>query len=223
MPCPLAVRRQRRDAHLALSGVPSAWSRKCPHICAGHPRTPIAARRSMPRRPFHREQKFPGGYRRRENRQLRHHARRCRERSAAGSHLCGKAPRPPRAQYFLERRVIFPTVPGAFGACDLIVRSGNTAYLSILNLAGRACVSRSIATATRTSLTRSFFFTLRPPATRCPKFFAGVDTFVLTIFNRSRSSRMPRWFDRQSGARRTRRIFALFARPARKRARLNRA
>ena len=35
----------------------------------------------------------------------------------------------PRAQYFLERRVIFPTVPGAFGTCDLIVRSGNTAYL----------------------------------------------------------------------------------------------
>ena len=35
----------------------------------------------------------------------------------------------PGAEYFLERRVVFPTIPGAFGTCDLIVRIGSAIHV----------------------------------------------------------------------------------------------
>jgi hypothetical protein len=35
----------------------------------------------------------------------------------------------PGAEYFLEHRVEFPGIPGAFGTCDLLVRIGDTIYL----------------------------------------------------------------------------------------------
>ena len=35
----------------------------------------------------------------------------------------------PGAEYFLERRVFFPTIPGAFGTCDLIVRIGSAVHV----------------------------------------------------------------------------------------------
>jgi hypothetical protein len=35
----------------------------------------------------------------------------------------------PGAEYYLERRVTFPTIPGAFGTVDLIIRIGATLYI----------------------------------------------------------------------------------------------
>src|SRR5262249_23744690 len=35
----------------------------------------------------------------------------------------------PRAEFYLEQRVAFPTIPGAFGTADLIIRNGNALRL----------------------------------------------------------------------------------------------
>ena len=57
----------------------------------------------------------------------------------------------PGAEYYLEHRVVFPAVAGAFGTADLIVRIGNTmSTLSTSNSAPACAFSRSTRTATRT-------------------------------------------------------------------------
>ena len=87
----------------------------------------------------------------------------------------------PRAQYFLERRVIFPTVPGAFGTCDLIVRSGNTAYLVDFKFGVGVRVLALYPDRDEDVVNAQLLFYAAAARHSMPKFFAGVDTFVLTI------------------------------------------
>ena len=72
----------------------------------------------------------------------------------------------PGAEFFLEQRVEFPTIAGAFGTCDLIVRIGSTVHVSISNLAAACASSRFTLTATRMSSTRNCCSTPPPRATR---------------------------------------------------------
>ena len=87
----------------------------------------------------------------------------------------------PGAEFFLEQRVDFPTIAGAFGTCDLIVRIGSTVHVVDFKFGAACACSRSIPMATRTSSTRSCCSTPRLRATRFREFFAGVENIVLTI------------------------------------------
>ena len=101
----------------------------------------------------------------------------------------------PGAEFFLEQRVVFPTVADAFGTADLIVRIGNTIHVIDFKFGAACASSRSFPTATRISLTRSCCFTPRPRATRLPEFFAGVDNYRPDDPAAGcRSSPTPRWY-----------------------------
>ena len=50
----------------------------------------------------------------------------------------------PGAEYYLEQRVIFPTIPGAFGTVDLIVRIGATIHVDRLQVWRRRARSRAL-------------------------------------------------------------------------------
>ena len=88
----------------------------------------------------------------------------------------------PGLSIYLEHRVVFPTIAGAFGTVDLIVRIGNTITSSTSSSAPACASSRFIPRRRRRmSSTRSSCSMPRPRATRLPEFFAGVENIVLTI------------------------------------------
>ena len=67
--------------------------------------------------------------RRQDVQRLHDHARRRRERFAAGLAYVEPLLDAPGAEFYLEQRVVFPTIAGAFGTADLIVRIGNTIHV----------------------------------------------------------------------------------------------
>jgi hypothetical protein len=71
----------------------------------------------------------------------------------------------PGAEFYLERRVLFPTVAGAFGTVDLLIRIGSTVHVIDFKF-GTGCAStRFIQTATKMCSTRSLCSTPWPRAT----------------------------------------------------------
>ena len=178
--CPLAVRRQRRDARSFAVRRPSAWSRKCPHICASHPPTRIVARRSMRLRLFSSRTSVPCGDRRQEDRQLRHHARRCRERPAAGSHLCRTLLDRPGAEFFLERRVSFPPSPAPWDARPDF-RIGSTVHVIDFKFGTGVRVRALYLDGDEDVINAQLLFYGAAARHSLPEFFAGVDNIILTI------------------------------------------
>jgi hypothetical protein len=87
----------------------------------------------------------------------------------------------PGAEYFLERCVVFPTVPGAFGTCDLIVRSGNTAHLVDFKFGAGVRVLALYPDGDEDVVNAQLLFYAAAARHSVPEFFASVDTFVLTI------------------------------------------
>ena len=162
---------------------PSAWSRKCPHICASHPRTPIAARRSMPRWPFSSRTKVPlAGI---VGEKIDSYVITLDDVENALRPVLAyveSAPRPPR-------RRIFPRTPRYLSHRPRRLRDVRPDRphrqhrpRNRFQIWRRACAfSRSIPTATRTSSTHSFFSTPRLRATRCPSFSPASTPIVLTI------------------------------------------
>jgi hypothetical protein len=72
----------------------------------------------------------------------------------------------PGAEFYFERRVAFPTIPGAFGTTDLLVRIG-APFTWLTSSSEPACVcSRFILPAMMTSSTRRLCSTPRPGAIR---------------------------------------------------------
>jgi hypothetical protein len=87
----------------------------------------------------------------------------------------------PGAEYFLEHRVVFPTVLGAFGTCDLIVRSGNTAHLVDFKFGAGVRVLALYPDGDEDVVNAQLLFYAAAARHSMPEFFASVDTFVLTI------------------------------------------
>ena len=129
-----------------------------------------------------RERMFPSRTRRRDDRRLRHHARRCRERPAAGSRLCRRAPRPrPAPNIYLEQRVFFPTIPGAFGTCDLLVRIGSAVHVIDFKFGTGVRVLALYPVGAEDIVNAQLMFYGAAVRHSMPEFFAGVDHIVLTI------------------------------------------
>jgi hypothetical protein len=61
----------------------------------------------------------------------------------------------PGAEFYLDLRVTFPTIAGAFGTLDLLVRIGSTVHVIDFRPAPACAFSRFIPTATMMSLTRN--------------------------------------------------------------------
>jgi hypothetical protein len=90
----------------------------------------------------------------------------------------------PGAEFYLERRVTFPTVAGAFGTVDLLVRIGRTVYAIDFKF-GSGVLVRALAPAdddpAADIINSQLMFYAAAARHSLPKFFAGVDEIKLTI------------------------------------------
>ena len=166
----LAVRRQRRAARPALPGVRrprregARASAQAFRLCRARHRAPCGDG------PSHRARALPRQPRRRDDRRLRDHARRRRERAAAGcSPMSMTLLDAPGAEYYLEHRIVFPDHCRAPSARPTSSSASAPPCMSSTSSSAPACASwRCTLTATRTSSTRSCCFTPRRRGTRLP-------------------------------------------------------
>jgi hypothetical protein len=87
----------------------------------------------------------------------------------------------PGAEYYLEHRVIFPTIPGAFGTRDLIVRIGSAVHIIDFKFGTGVRVLALYAVGAEDVVNAQLMFYGAAARHSMPKFFAGVDNIVLTI------------------------------------------
>jgi hypothetical protein len=87
----------------------------------------------------------------------------------------------PGAEYFLEQRVVFPTIAGAFGTCDLLVRIGGTVRLIDFKFGSGVLVRALTPDADEDVLNSQLMFYAAAARYSLPKFFAGADAIALTI------------------------------------------
>jgi hypothetical protein len=93
----------------------------------------------------------------------------------------------PGAEFYLEHRVVFPTIPGAFGTLDLIVRIGSTIHIIDFKFGSGVRVlalSPADDDPTVDVLNAQLMFYIAAARHTHPEFFAGVDNIVLTILQR---------------------------------------
>jgi len=90
----------------------------------------------------------------------------------------------PGAEFYLEQRVAFPTIPGAFGTDDLIVRIGDTIRVIDFKF-GRAvrvlALSPAAADPAVDVINGQLLFYGAGARHSLPEFFAGVKDIILTI------------------------------------------
>jgi hypothetical protein len=87
----------------------------------------------------------------------------------------------PGAEFYLEQRVAFPTIPGAFGTVDLIIRIGGTLYVVDLKFGQGVRVLALYPDGDEDVLNAQLLFYAAAARHSFPDFFAGVDEIVLTI------------------------------------------
>jgi hypothetical protein len=87
----------------------------------------------------------------------------------------------PGAEFYLERRVVFPTIPGAFGTCDLIVRIGSTVYVIDLKFGSGVRVLALYPDGDDDVLNAQLMFYAVAARSSLPNFFAGVENIALVI------------------------------------------
>jgi hypothetical protein len=87
----------------------------------------------------------------------------------------------PDAEYSLEQRVAFPTIEGAFGTCDLIVRVGSTIYVVDFKFGAGVRVLALYPDGDEDIINGQLLFYAAAARYSLPKFFAGVEHIVLTI------------------------------------------
>jgi Protein of unknown function (DUF2800) len=87
----------------------------------------------------------------------------------------------PGAKFFLERRVIFPTIANTFGTCDLIVRLGRTIHVIDFKFGTGVRVLALYADGDEDVINAQLLFYAAAARHSLPKFFAGVEKIVLTI------------------------------------------
>jgi hypothetical protein len=87
----------------------------------------------------------------------------------------------PGAEYFLEQRVAFPTIEGAFGTCDLVVRVGNIIHVVDFKFGSGVRVLALYSEGDEDVINAQLLFYAAAARHSHPKFFAGVENIVLTI------------------------------------------
>ena len=87
----------------------------------------------------------------------------------------------PGAEYYLEHRVVFPTIAGAFGTADLIVRIGNTIHVIDFKFGAGVRVLALYPDGDEDVINAQLLFYAAAARHSFPEFFAGVDNIVLTI------------------------------------------
>jgi hypothetical protein len=87
----------------------------------------------------------------------------------------------PGAEFFLERRVIFPAIANTFGTCDLLVRIGSTIYVVDYKFGAGVRVLALYADGDAYVINAQLLFYAAAARYSLPKFFAGVETINLTI------------------------------------------
>jgi hypothetical protein len=87
----------------------------------------------------------------------------------------------PGTEFYRECRVTFPTVAGAFGTVDLLVRIGNTIYVVDYKFGAGLRVRALYQDGDEDVLNPQPVFYVAGARYSLPKFFAGVETIILTI------------------------------------------
>jgi hypothetical protein len=87
----------------------------------------------------------------------------------------------PGAEFYLEHRVVFSTIAGAFGTVDLIVRIGDTIYVIDFKFGAGVRVLALYPDGDEDVLNPQLLFYAAAGRYSLPEFFAGVDNIVLTI------------------------------------------
>jgi hypothetical protein len=87
----------------------------------------------------------------------------------------------PGAEYYLEQRVVFPTIPGAFGTADLIVRIGAALHVVDFKFGVAVRVLALCPDGDEDVINAQLLFYAAAARYSLPQFFAGVDDIVLTI------------------------------------------
>ena len=87
----------------------------------------------------------------------------------------------PGAEYFLEKRVAFPTVAGAFGTADLLVRVGATLHVVDFKFGAGVLVRALIPDGDEDAVSGQLLFYACAARHSLPEFFAPVEDIVLTI------------------------------------------
>ena len=87
----------------------------------------------------------------------------------------------PGAEFFLERRVIFPVIANTFGTCDLIVRVGTSMHVVDFKFGAGVRVLALYPDGDEDVINAQLLFYAAAARHSHPEFFAGVDEIILTI------------------------------------------
>jgi uncharacterized protein DUF2800 len=87
----------------------------------------------------------------------------------------------PGAEFYLEQRVAFPTIPGAFGTVDLIIRIGTILHVVDFKFGVGVRVLALYPNGDEDVINAQLAFYAAAARHSLPKFFAGVDEIKLTI------------------------------------------
>src|SRR6516162_2904733 len=87
----------------------------------------------------------------------------------------------PGAEYFLERRVIFPTIPDTFGTVDLLVRIGRTIHVIDFKFGVGVRVCALSPDGDEDVINAQLLFYAAAARHSLREFFAGVESIILTI------------------------------------------
>jgi hypothetical protein len=87
----------------------------------------------------------------------------------------------PGAEFYLEHRVIFPTIASTFGTCDLIVRIGRTIHVLDFKFGAGVRVLALYPDGDTDIINAQLLFYAAAARHSLPEFFAAVDEIILTI------------------------------------------
>src|SRR5262245_51706667 len=87
----------------------------------------------------------------------------------------------PGAEFYLEQRVAFPTIPDAFGTADLLMRIGGTVHVIDLKFGAGVRVLALYPDGDEDVINAQLLFYAAAARHSLPKFFAAVDEIKLTI------------------------------------------
>ena len=87
----------------------------------------------------------------------------------------------PGAEYFLERRIVFPGIANTFGTADLIIRIGDTIYVIDFKFGSGVRVLAIYPDGDEDVLNAQLLFYAAAARYSLPEFFAGVDNIILSI------------------------------------------
>jgi hypothetical protein len=87
----------------------------------------------------------------------------------------------PDAEFYLEQRVVFPTIPGTFGTVDLLIRVGSIVHVIDLKFGVGVRVLALYPEGDEDVLNAQLVFYATSARYSLPGFFAGVYDIVLTV------------------------------------------